>query len=66
MWSLLTISYHSVKFDGHRYFGSAICFLNFSHDHIINRSRDFEGRVPSPQVTTLPILVAIGIAEGQI
>ena len=37
-----------------------------SRDHVIDRSRDFEGGVPPPQVTTLPSLVVIGIAEGQI
>ena len=33
------------KFGGHRYCGSAdIYFFHVSHDHIIKRSRDFEGR----------------------
>ena len=67
MWGLPTVSYHSVKFNGHRYCESAgIRFLNFSRDHVIKRSRDFEGGVSPLQVTTLLSLVAIGSAEGQI
>ena len=61
------VSYHSAKFDGHRYCESAdISFLNLSRDHVIKRSRDFEGGVPPLQVTTLSSLVAIDIAEVQI
>ena len=46
------------KCDGHRYCGSAdISFLNLSRDHVIKRSS---------QVTILPTLVAIGIAEVKI
>ena len=64
---LPTVSYHSAKFDGHRYCESAdISFLNLSRDHVIKRSRDFEGGVPPLQVTTLSSLVAIDIAEVQI
>ena len=40
--------------------------LNFSRDHVIKRLRDFEGGVPPLQVTILPSLVTIDIAEGQI
>ena len=43
-----------------------ISFLNLPRDHLIKRSRDFEGGVPQLQVLTLPSLVAIGIAEEQI
>ena len=67
LWGLLTVSYHSAKFNGYRYCESAdISFLNLWRDHVIKRSRDFEDWVPQPQVTTLPSLVAIGIAAGQI
>ena len=67
MWGLPTVSYHPVKFDGPRYCESAdIRFLNLSRDHVIKRSRDFEGGVSPLQVTTLSSLVAIGRAEGQI
>ena len=60
------VSYHPAKSDGHRYYGSAdISFLNFSRDHIIKRSRNFEGGLYPSQFTTLPSLMAIGIAEGQ-
>ena len=66
MWGLPTVSYHPANIDGHRYCRSVdISFLNFSGDHIIKRSRDFEGRVSLLQVTTLPSLVAIGIAKRQ-
>ena len=62
------VSYPSAKFDGHRYYGSAdISFLNLSRDHVMKSSPEVEGWVPRrlgpPQVTTLPSLVAIGIAE---
>ena len=40
--------------------------LSLSRDHVIKRSRGFEGWVALPQVTTLPILVVIDIAEVQI
>ena len=64
MWGLPTVSYHPAKSDGQRYCGSAdISFLNLSRDHVIKMSRDFEGGVPSLQVTTLPSLVAMGIAK---
>ena len=67
MWGLPMVSYNPAKFDAHRYCWSAnIRFLNSSRDRITNRSRDFEGGVPPPQVTTLPSLVAMDIAEGQI
>ena len=67
MWGLPTVSYHRVKFDGHRYCESAdIRFLNLSSEYVIKRSRDFEGGVSPLQVTTLSSLVAIGSAEGQI
>ena len=41
-------------------------FLNLSRDHVIKRLLDFEGEVPPPQVTALPSLVTIGIAEVQV
>ena len=67
MWGLPTVRYHPAKFDGHTYCESAsTSFLNLSRDHDIKKSRDFEGGVSPLQVTTLPILMAIGIAEGQI
>ena len=67
MWGLLTVSYYSAKFDGHRYCGSVdISFFHLSCNHVNKRSPDFEGGVTPPQVTTLPSLVAIGVAEGQI
>ena len=67
MWGLPTVTYHPANFDGHRYCESAdISFLNLSRDHVIKRSRDFEGGVPPLQVTTLSSLVAIDIAEVQI
>ena len=67
MWGLPTLSNHPTKFDGHRYCRSAeIRFLSLSRDHVIKRSRGFEGWVALPQVTTLPILVVIDIAEVQI
>ena len=40
--------------------------FHLSRDYVIKKSFDFEGGVPPPKVTTLPSLVAIGIAEGQI
>ena len=66
MWSLPTVSYHPAKFDSYRYCesGDAI-FLNWSRDHVNKTSRDFEGGVLPLPVTTLPSLVAIGIAEVQ-
>ena len=67
MWGLPTVSYHLTKFDGHRCCGSSkIGFLNLPRDHVIERSHDFEGGLSPQQVTILPSLVAIGIAEGQI
>ena len=61
------VSYHSVKFGGHRYCGSAdISFFHVSCDLIIKRLRDFEGGVPLLLVTTLPSLVAIDIVKVQI
>ena len=67
MWGLPTVTYHPANFDGHRYCESTdISFLNLSRDHVTKRSCDFEGGVPPPQVTTLPSLGAIGIAEGQV
>ena len=55
------------KFGGHRYCGRAdISFLNLPRDHVIKRSRDFEGGICPLQVTTLSSLMAIGIAEEQI
>ena len=64
MWGLPTVSYHSAKFDGHRYCESAdISFLNLSCDHVIKRSRDFEGGVLPLQVTTLASLVAIDMQK---
>ena len=67
MWGLPTVSYHPTKFDGHRCCRSSkIGFLNLPRDHVIKRSRDFEGGLSPPQVTILPSLVAIGTAEGQI
>ena len=48
-WGLPTISYHSAKFCGNRYSGSAdISFFNLSRDYIIKRPPDFEVVVPSP------------------
>ena len=67
MWGLLTASYHVAKSDGHSYCRTTdISFLDLLRNHVIKMSRDFEGEVPSMQVTTLPSLVVIGIAEGQI
>ena len=67
MWGLPTVSYHSATFDGHRYCESSdISFLNLSRDHVIKRSRDFEGGVLPLQVTTLSSLVATDIEEVQI
>ena len=67
MWGLPTASYHPAKSDGHSYCRTTdISFLNLSRNQVIKMSRDFEGEVPSMQVTTLPSLVVIGIAEGQI
>ena len=52
-------SYYSAKFGGHRYCGRAdIRFLNLPRDHVIKKSRDFEGGVSLLQVITLPSLVA--------
>ena len=107
-WGPSITSWYSVKFGGHRYCGSAdirsyichettrskshvtkcvgssdrkvplcqvwgpyvlrkyISFFHLSCDHIIKNSRNFEDWVPPPQVTTLPSLVAIDIAEVQI
>ena len=63
---LPTVSYHPAKSNGHRYNGSAdISFLNLSGDHIIKRSRNFEGGLHPSQFTTLSSLMAVGIAEGQ-
>ena len=67
MWGVPMVSYHPDKLHGHRYCESAdISFLNLSCDHVIKRSRDFEGGVLPLQVTTLSSLVAIDIAEVQI
>ena len=67
MWDLPTVSYHPAKFDGHRYCESAdIGFFHLSRDYVIERYRDFVGKVSSLQVTTLSISVPMGIAEGQI
>ena len=67
MWGILTLSYHPARFDGNRYCESAdLGFLNFSSDHLIKRSRDFEGWIPLPQATTLPSLEAIDMAKLQI
>ena len=67
MSGLLTVSYHSTKIDDHRYCGSAdIISLHLTRDHVIKRSCDYEDRLSPPRVTTLPILVIIGISEGQI
>ena len=67
MWGILTVSYHPARFDVHRYCESAdLGFLNFSLEHVIKRSRDFEGWIPLPQATTLPSLEAIVMAELQI
>ena len=64
MWGLLTVSYHPARFDSHRYCESAdLGFLNLSRDHVVKKSRDFEGWVPPPQVTTMPNLEAIDIVE---
>ena len=39
-WDLSTVSYHSAKFGGYRYCGSAdISFLNLSRNHVIKRLR---------------------------
>ena len=43
-----------------------IGILSLSRDHAIKRSHDFKSGVPPPQVTSLSILVAMGIAEEQI
>ena len=67
MWGLRRVSYHPAKSDGHRYYKSAdISILNLSRDHVIKRSREFEGGVSPLQVTILPGLVTIGIVEEQI
>ena len=67
MWGLRRVSYHPAKSDGHRYCKRAdISILNLSRDHVIKRSREFEGGASPLQVTTLPSLVAIGIVEEQI
>ena len=67
MWVLLKVSYHPAKSDDHRYCGSAdISILSLSRGHAIKRSHDFKSGVPPPQVNTLSILVAMGIAEEQI
>ena len=61
------VSYHATRSDDHKYCGSAdVSFFHLSRDHIIKKSCDFQGGVPPPNVTTLSILVAIGIAKGQI
>ena len=66
-WDSPNVSYHSAKFGGHRYCVSIdISFFHLECDHVIERSHDFEGGVPQPQVTTLPSLVVIVIAEEQI
>ena len=67
MWGLPTASYHTAKSDGRSYCRTTdISFLNLSRNQVIKMSRDFEGEVSSMQVTTLPSLVVIGIAEVQI
>ena len=64
---LSTVSYHSVKFGGHRYCGSVdVSFFHVLRDLIIKILSEFEGGVPLPLVTTLPSLVAIDIVEVQI
>ena len=61
------VCYHSAMFSGKSYCRSAgISFLNLSRDHEIKRSHDFEVRIPPSQVTTLPSLGTIDIAEVQI
>ena len=67
MWGLPMVSSHPAKSDGHRYSGSAdIGFLNLSCDRTIKRSHVFEVGVHPLQVTTLPSLVAIGVAKERI
>ena len=67
MWGLQRVRYHPAKSDGHRYCKSAdISILNLSRDQVIERSQEFEGGVSPLQVTTLPSLVVISIAEEQI
>ena len=57
MWGLLMVSYHSVKFDGHKCCGSAdIIFFHLSRDHVIKISYDFGGWVTPTQVTAPPSL----------
>ena len=64
MWGLPTVSYHSAKFDGHRYCGSAeIRFFHLPRDHVIKRHVTLKVRVPLSKVTTLSSLAVIGIAE---
>ena len=41
-------------------------FFHLSRDHVIKKSSGFEGGVPPLYVTTLPDLMAIGIAEKHI
>ena len=66
-WGPPAARYYSAKADDHSYCGRAdISFLNLSRDRVIKRSRDFDGGVPPWQVTILPSLVAIAIAEGKI
>ena len=60
-------SYYSANVGDHRYWERAdISFLSLSRDHVIKRSRDFEGGVTPLQITSLSNLVATGIVEGQI
>ena len=39
-WGLLAVSYHSAKYGGHRYCGSADMFFNLLCDHLIKRSQN--------------------------
>ena len=69
-WRTLTTSHYLIMFGVHWSGASGdityfICHVA-SQEHVLERSYDGLGRSPSMYVTTLPRLLAMGIAVGEI
>ena len=63
------VSQHLANFDGHRHCGSGDMFLicHVTHcDHCLKGCNDFTSGSPSYKVTTMPSLLAIGLAVEEI
>ena len=64
------MSYHFSKFDGHSHSGGEVkmilVYIVISQDHLIKVPNNLMCGSPSWEVTTLPSLVAIGIAGVEI